>query len=119
MIKRALLGSIPTVPGGTAADGRMPSARERQDAMKRIYTRFALLLAALVVLGGCAAAKEYNKRYGWTEAKMLEAGWLPPRPLQVERIYCYRTLARPECYRAEQIDETNRLIGKFEPAVEM
>ncbi len=87
--------------------------------MRRIDTRSALLLAVLVLLGGCEAAKEYHKRYGWTEAKMLEVGWLPARPFQARQLFCYRTLAAPECFEEAQIDVKNRLIGKFKPAVKV
>lgn len=90
--------------------------------MKRLICRSALpALAAAALLGGCAWSNgptfgdgaTFQEKYGWNEERMLRHGWLPTRNITPPAIYCYRTLATPECYPAPQDGEELRLIGYF------
>lgn len=79
----------------------------------RSIGRIALLLATAALLGGCTfiLMHEVKKNYGWTEESMLRDGWLDTRKVQLEPVFCYRTIADPDCYREVQVGERNRLIG--------
>ena len=56
--------------------------------------------------------------YAPDEAQVVQAGWYPrgPRPQMAPR-YCYRTLAKPDCYAEPQADEAARQIGWFDAPV--
>lgn len=90
---------------------------------RRIFKPVLPALAALVLLGGCETAIDvatgdsvtFQEKFGWTEERMLRHGWLEARYRAPPAIYCYRTLATPECYRAPQVGEEGRLIGFFAP----
>lgn len=76
----------------------------------------AALLLPLLFLGGCGVLSDLQPdrlraKYGWTEEKMLAYGWLEGRFVPPETVYCYHTLADPECFSAEQHEEASRLIG--------
>jgi len=95
----------------------MPSGEERHDAMKRLIFRALLpLITGATLLGGCTASYVAEKIQvdAWTEASMLRDGWLEVRNIRPQPIYCYRTLAAPECYRKIQPHEQNRLVGYFD-----
>ena len=79
----------------------------------RSIGRIALLLATAALLGGCTFTmmQEVKKNYRWTEKSMLRDGWLDTRKVPLEPVFCYRTIADPDCYREAQLGERNRLIG--------
>ncbi len=93
--------------------------------MKRLILKAVLPgLAALALTGGCSAfdatidvaspdGPTFYERHGWTEERMLRKGWLEPRKFASSAIYCYRTIATPECYRAPQVNQEQRLISFF------
>ncbi len=93
--------------------------------MKRLILKAVLPgLAALALTAGCSAfdatvdaassdGPSFYERHGWTEERMLRHGWLEPRKYASPAIYCYRTIASPECYRAPQMDQEQRLISFF------
>ncbi len=70
------------------------------------------LLCAVLLVAGLTACAEYKA----TETKVLSAPWLSrqithdPAP-----IYCYRTLADPECFAAALPERRAGLVGYFGP----
>ena len=85
--------------------------------MKRLILHALLpLVTAAALLGGCSIlyVSERIKSDAWTEESMLRDGWLEARNIRPQAIYCYRTLANPECYRKIQPGEQNRLVGYFD-----
>ncbi len=94
--------------------------------MKRLICRSVLpALAVLALTGGCAwndgpvfgDGETFQEKYGWTEARMLRHGWLEARNIAPSPVYCYRTIATPDCYRTPQKGEEGRLIGFFGESV--
>ena len=81
----------------------------------RSIGRIALILTTAAMLNGCSyiAMEQIKKHNRWTEAKMLKDGWLPTRVVPVDPIYCYSTIAEVECYREEQPEIRNQLVGYF------
>ncbi len=79
----------------------------------RSIGRIALLITTAALLGGCTVVlmQEVRERFGWTEESMLRVGWLDTRKVQVEPVFCYRTIGEADCYREAQVGEYNRLIG--------
>lgn len=67
--------------------------RSRFAALRRACLLLLLLPPAL---GGCIA--DEFPLSPWNEKAVLRHGWVRPRDLPPERVYCYRTLAKVDCY---------------------
>lgn len=74
----------------------------------------AALLLAVLFLAGCESVEHLKARHGWTEEKMLAAGWLGGRYIPTKTIYCYHTIGQPECFDTARPSERSRLIGYFD-----
>jgi hypothetical protein len=78
----------------------------------------AALLLAVLLLAGCEHLGNLDPdtlkaRYGWTEEKMVAKGWLPGRYIPAKPVYCYQTIAQPECFNEPQPGQEARLVGYF------
>jgi len=73
----------------------------------------AIAVVLLVSLGGCTGFPENSQ---WTEARVVEASWLKPRPMQVTPAYCYRTIGTPVCNGWPKDHQGSRLVGYSGPA---
>lgn len=64
--------------------------------------KIGLLVCALIFLGGCENPylKQLRTEFGWTEARMLNDGWLKGRRIETEPVYCYTSLGDADCYKA-------------------
>lgn len=58
-----------------------------------------------------------QKKFGWTEERMIVDGWLKPRNIAPTTIYCYRTIGNPDCFPKPKKSEEHRLIAVYEQAV--
>lgn len=79
----------------------------------------AFVLAMLALLAGCDLPyfEQFQQKYATTEERELRRGWLVGKEIPPPPIYCYHTLALPDCYdAAEPPREHGRLIGLFERA---
>ncbi len=79
-----------------------------------VHARPAIVLAVLgAALSGCG-----NPWYplGPGEAALYDHGWVRAEPrAPVAPVYCYATLARPDCHAEPRLDQPGRLIGYFGP----
>lgn len=82
-------------------------------------TRFALALAALLLMPGCSNPWADDRP---TRAEIFSAGWVNDNlPLSAQTalpessIYCYRTLARADCHAKPIPGAAARLRGYFGP----
>jgi len=48
-----------------------------------------------------------------TEEVILTMGWYKPRPIVPEPIYCYRTLAKVDCFDEPRPEYGHRLVNYF------
>ena len=102
--------------------GREAALGTRRDVMRLTFVgplAAALLLSMLAVLAGCdypdPEFQRFQRKFGWTEARVLASGWIPPRDLPADPAWCYHTLATPDCYVAPlPPGEHPRLIGFYE-----
>ena len=70
-------------------------------------------LLALLALGACA---DPQSRYNPTDAQRYIQDMLGPRfQVTVAPIYCYSTLADPDCYAAPVPGWEHRLIAQYGP----
>ena len=67
-------------------------------------SRFGLWLglAAMLALAACARP---------TQEEILASGWSVPPPSLAGVVYCYRTLAAPDCRREPEPGQEDRLIS--------
>lgn len=74
--------------------------------------RMMMMLAVAMGLSACNPFSAYAP----TETELLTAGLVPrdSRP-SGPPVYCYRTLAEVDCYRAPQAAEANRLVAGDPP----
>lgn len=71
--------------------------------------RRLLWLAVPIVLGACGNP---FGGYAPTHAEILDQAWIGPEVAYTPPpLYCYRTLAEPECRAAPQPGEEDRLVG--------
>lgn len=77
-------------------------------------TRLILLLGAMAGLAACNV--DPQSRYYPTESQVYFQDTFGPRyQVTVPHIYCYSTLADPECYAAPVAGWEHRLIAQFGP----
>lgn len=70
---------------------------------------FGLAAAALVLLNGCAAIEK-----AWPFGETAAAPHSTFTALETDpTVWCYRTLAAPDCYATEQPQFAGRLLGAF------
>ena len=74
--------------------------------------RAIALLAAALVLGACENPylMEFKREFGWTQERMLADGWLQAPPAPAQRVWCYETLADPDCFARPQESERERRV---------
>lgn len=73
-------------------------------------------LAAAALLALLAACANPWQAFAPSYEEIVSAGWIGPEAaLAPAPIYCYATLAEPDCFRSPQPGETNRLVGYFGP----
>ncbi len=79
--------------------------------------KIGLLVCALIFLGGCENPyiKRLKTEFGWTEARMLSDGWLKGRRIETEPVYCYRTLADTDCFKAPDKAHAHSQTVRAEP----
>jgi hypothetical protein len=88
--------------------------------MVRSSVRIAVLVVLAATATGCSDGfdpleNKVQLRLGWTETRVLRAGWLGSEPFDPEPAYCYRTIGKPDCYRRPQPSEGPRLVGHIGP----
>ncbi len=76
------------------------------------------VLAASVLMSACSNPylERFRAEFGWTEGRMTEDGWLKSREIPPDAIYCYKTLAKPNCFKTPKHGQEHRLISEFENA---
>ena len=62
--------------------------------------KFCALAIVLTMITGCGNPylMQLRDEFGWTEAKMLQDGWLKSYPVAQPPVYCYKTLADTDCF---------------------
>jgi hypothetical protein len=77
-------------------------------------TKLTLLLGSALMLAACTA--DPQSRYDPTEAQLYFQDMFGPRyQVTVPEIYCYSTLADPDCHAAPVAGWEHRLIAQFGP----
>ena len=67
--------------------------------------------ALLLLLAGCANPWQ---GYAPSRAQIVAGGWIGPEVAAVPAsLYCYATLAKPDCYPAPQPGQAGRLVGAY------
>ena len=79
----------------------------------RTPVRICAVAMAMAMLAGCdnPYVKQLKDEFGWTESRMLQDGWLKTYPIAQPDVYCYHTLAGPDCYSEPKRDQKDRLIN--------
>jgi hypothetical protein len=74
-----------------------------------------LAVAASLALAAVAAACSNPWRgYAPTYEEIVAAGWIGPEVAHVPApLYCYATLAEPDCFPSPQPGEAGRLVGHY------
>jgi hypothetical protein len=73
-------------------------------------------LAAVVLTAFVGACSNPWQGFAPSYEEVVGAGWIGPEvAVTPAPIYCYATLAEPECFRSPQPGEENRLVGYFGP----
>jgi hypothetical protein len=80
------------------------NARGTRRALRPCALGAGVLLAAALLLGGCADPWQPG-------SESALATWSAADPEPGERLHCYRTLADVDCYRAPLPDGANRRVG--------
>ncbi|MGF1610955.1 MAG: hypothetical protein ACFCUQ_16245 [Kiloniellales bacterium] len=70
---------------------------------------FCMLVLAAVV-GACSNPWA---KYRPSEAERLRTDWYQTIPVPLEARYCYRTLARVDCFTEPQVSQSGRQVGSF------
>lgn len=68
------------------------------------------MLALAVVVGACSNPWA---KYRPSEAQRLRNDWYQTIAVPLEPRYCYRTLARVDCFTEPQVGESRRRVGSF------
>ena len=78
----------------------------------------ALATVVPLVLAGCGEYSLSNqlKKHTPTETMVLNADWLINRNASPPAVYCYATLATPECHEWPLRGAETRLVGYYGPA---
>ena len=76
--------------------------------------KVAAVVFVAMLAGGCNPWEEYRL----TEAERVRAGWYQPSALALTPRYCYRTLARVDCFDEPQPGIAGRRVGDFNALVE-
>jgi hypothetical protein len=58
--------------------------------------------------------ERFRAKFGWTEARMMEDGWLKSREIPPNAVYCYKTLAKPNFFNTPKAGQEYRLVSEFE-----
>lgn len=78
------------------------------------------LLAASVMMSACSNPylERFRAEFGWTKARLTEDDWLKSReiPPLPDAVYCYKTLAKPNCFKTPKPGQEHRLVSVFENA---
>lgn len=78
--------------------------------MKRAFLMLAL--AASVT----ACGSEYIAKHRMDEFRIVSRDWVMPQLAATNSaVYCYRTLAKPDCFAEPQSGAENRLISYYGP----
>ena len=54
---------------------------------------------------------QLKDEFGWTEARMLNNGWLKTYPIAQPPIYCYNTLGDADCFPKPKREHKDRLTS--------
>lgn len=86
--------------------------------MNRFFRIALLAIVGATLLSACEGKywDQMQNKYGWTEERMITDGWLKPRNIAPQTIYCYRTIAAPECFSEPKKSQEYRLIAVYEQA---
>ena len=78
--------------------------------------KFALSLALIISVAGCA---EYQRSLAPSDQELIENAYVPQayRPPLAPR-YCYRTLAKADCYEERQPEDAYRRQGSYHRSVD-
>jgi hypothetical protein len=74
-------------------------------------SRLWLVTVAVLALAGCQ--NPWFEMPFNDEKYVLASGWYKPRPVVPEPVYCYRTLAKVDCYDTPRPEYGNRLVNYF------
>jgi hypothetical protein len=77
-----------------------------------------IVLVGSVMISACSNPylERFRAEFGWTEARMTEDGWLKSREIPPDAVYCYKTLAKPNCFKTPKPGQEHRLVSEFENA---
>jgi hypothetical protein len=72
------------------------------------------VLVAALLLGACdnPYIQQFKQEFGWTEARMVNDGWLEGRRIPTGPVYCYETLAQADCYATAKERRDDQLINR-------
>ena len=75
--------------------------------------KFCALAIVLTMITGCGNPylMQLRDEFGWTEAKMLQDGWLKSYPVAQPPVYCYKTLADTDCFPSQKLEHKDRQIS--------
>ena len=76
------------------------------------------MVAVSVLISACSNPylERFRAEFGWTEGRMTEDGWLKSREIPPDAVYCYKTLAEPNCYKPPKPGLEHRLVSEYENA---
>lgn len=77
--------------------------------LRRVWS----LAVVAVALAGCQ--NPFIENPVNSEEFILAAGWVWPRPAAPKPTYCYRTLAKVDCYDQPQPDYAHRIVSYYGP----
>ncbi|MCG8359325.1 MAG: hypothetical protein MI920_27485 [Kiloniellales bacterium] len=77
--------------------------------------KVAIVAVFACLTGACANPWAEDRP---TELERWEAGWYPPSEIALTPRYCYRTLARVDCFLQPQPDAAGRRVGGFNAPLE-
>ncbi len=80
----------------------------------RFFPGLTLSLVLILSVAGCA---EYQRSLAPSDAELIENAYVPRayRPPLAPR-YCYRTLAKADCYHESQPEDASRHLGSYHPS---
>ncbi|MBK17230.1 MAG: hypothetical protein CMM52_00115 [Rhodospirillaceae bacterium] len=86
--------------------------------VKKSSSIIAVTIVLTTFLIGCSNpyVERFRKEFGWTEGRMTEDGWLKSREIPPDAIYCYKTLAEPNCFKKPKPGQEHRLVSEYENA---
>ena len=72
--------------------------------------KLSLAAAALLLVAACTNPWAEDRL---SEAERVRDGWYEPSSPALEARYCYRTLARVDCFDQPLVSEKDRQVGSF------